>query len=88
MTGNTVCSYSAIVKYPDKENFSMYSPTMTVTRCKTEQETEEAARKEAVRKVDLFFKKHFPAKTPRPEVVAVKLGSVTFIPDDYEWRRT
>lgn len=85
--GSTVCHYSARVWYEGKKEFLAFSPHMRVVRQETAEETEALAKTEAHRQVDKFWEEHFPEGTPRPLVIEVVLGWMTFVPDDYEWRR-
>lgn len=84
-SGDVVCSYIIEVSYPGKEPF--YVGSFTVPRASTEQETERQAMALSVDALRKFFDDHFPDAVPEPTVVSVRLGSYTFVPDDYDWRR-
>ena len=85
-SGHTNCTYIIIAKHEGKEPVSI--GTFTLPRAATAQETEAAAKRGAEADVHKFYGAHLPDGTPRPTVVDVRLGHMTFIPDDYEWRRT
>jgi hypothetical protein len=85
MNGVVVCNYVITCCYTDKPPITI--GCFTIERQKTEQETEAAALSTAASAIKRFFDKYFPSGTVEPNVIDVKLGSMTFVPDDYEWRR-
>jgi hypothetical protein len=84
--GNVICRYVVEARYRGKKPFCI--GTFSVRREMTEQETEEAAKREAQSAVEHFYAECLPSDTTKPEITGVRLGSSVFVPDDYEWRRT
>ena len=84
--GTHVCSYVVEAAYDGKKPFLI--GTFTVPRAPTFQETEAAAMSEMVHKVRQFFVDHLPDEVQPPVSIKAQLGSISFIADDYEWRRT
>ena len=83
--GTQVCSYVVRACYPGKKPFLI--GTFSIPRGPTFHETEVAAEKEMDAAVARFFRDCYPDGTKPPLSVKAHLGSVTFVPDDYEWRR-
>ena len=79
------CGYTIEVGHKDKKPFLVGS--FSTVRLDTEQATEASAAKYAEEMIDKFWSAHFPDDAPRPTVVKVRLGHMTFVPDDYEWCR-
>lgn len=88
MTGSQVCRYTAQIQYEGKTALEAYCPEMNIPRAPTWHETEARALAEAERQVAAMWQRCFPDGTPLPRVTGVRLGHMTFVPDDYEWRRS
>jgi hypothetical protein len=84
-TGTTVCRYIVEAQYTGKQPFLV--GTFAVPRQRTDHDTETEARKEATRELAKFWTLHMQDGIAPPVVLSVRLGSLTFVPDDYEWRR-
>ena len=84
MSGAYVCRFVVEAEYPGKRPFLV--GVFTTPRRSTEQETEAAAMSAAQANLDCFAAASFPDGTPPPRAIRARLGAMTFIPDDYEWR--
>ena len=85
MSGGYVCCFVVEAEYPGKKRF--FVGTFATPRLSTEQETEAAAMSQAQAELDRFAALHLPDGTPPPCAIRARLGHMTFVPDDYEWRR-
>lgn len=80
-----VSTFVAEVGYAGKK--PMFVGTFRMDRAATEEEQIAAAEACVGDKVEAFWREHFPDNSPAPAVLSVRLGYMTFVPDDYEWRR-
>jgi len=84
-SGKTICSFVIEAAYPGKTPFVV--GTFRVERGDGEMETERRAMESADQSLRDFVATSLPDGTACPQVLSIRLGAMTFVPDDFDGSR-